>query len=585
MVKKAKPGRAQIQIPMDQLPIQTRLNIKKYTPDSCNDAIHGRKVPIGLGYELTRACVIRGIRHHPGFARELHGVSPDLTRALNARDIMSDTIPTMSESDPAEVPYCIWHPDIPSQDTLRALVRRYPKLIYHAARACAVAGYIELYKELNPLPEVHVAEEARYAAVGRSNKGSEEIWQNIASHPVKFAIMNDYLRTVDLANPRPATLNGDTAVYSSLTGGREHLEPMELHRFHHGCRRHYRKYYFNITEDWCIDDHDHDHEAPNPLESYYPFLYGPLPADLPPINKDKLIQVAAYCGDIDRYTRLRRPQMVEDEFGCILRGIYHNPFWAKWWSTQVLNDPTARFTKWEEALIQRAINGRRTMSDDVTWVTADTPKDLLPLNIWFPQQACEETYERLASIRPDMLFRCLYACIVADYQDLWDRLLRYSPRKGVLQQTQPVTESEAQERKLQQLAKVVGPSLWMEAKDSRNDHYRQDIEAAVPNELEYLEWEYGEVANALLRTGARYLYSSGSSGIDRWVDRNDPVHVSPGSLSGYDGAGPTLPALDFAVFLRDVVGVDNEVWRDDPNGRLEMDEVYELLEHRRDPTQ
>lgn len=573
MVKKTKPGRAQI--PMDQLPIQTRLNIKKYTPDSCNDALHGRKVPIGLGYELTRACVIRGIRHHPGFARELHGVSPDLTRALNARDIMSDTIPTMSESDPAEIPYCIWHPNIPSQDTLRALVQRYPSMIYHAARTCAVAGYIDLYKELNPLPEVHVAEEAQHAAVGRSNKGSEEIWQNIASQPVKFAIMNDYARTVDLANPRPATLNGDTAPYSSLTGGREHVEPDKLDYFHHGYDRHYRSYYFNITEDWCIDDHDHD--PPNPPESYYPFLYGPLPTDLPPINKDKLILVAAYSGDIDRYTRLRRPQMVEDEFLCIIRGIYHNPFWARWWSTQILNDPTARFTEWEEIHIQRAINGRRTMSDDVTWATADIPKDLLPLNIWFPQQAVKETYERLVSIRSDMLFQCLYACIVADYPDMWDRLLRYSPRQASPQRTQPLTESEAQERKLQQLAKLVSPSLWMEAKDSRNDHYRQDIVAAVPNELESLEWEYGEVANALLRSRARGLYLPRSYWMDRWVDRNDPVHVAPGSLGGYDGASPTMPALDFAVFLRDVVGEDNEVWRDDPNGRLDMDELYELL--------
>ncbi|OJJ03850.1 hypothetical protein ASPVEDRAFT_43353 [Aspergillus versicolor CBS 583.65] len=569
MVKKTKPGRAQT--PMDQLPIQTRLNIKKYTPESCNDALHGRKVPIGLGYELTRACVIRGIRHHPGFARELHGVSPDLTRALNARDIMSGTIPTMSESDPAEIPYCIWYPEIPSQDTLRALVEKYPNMLYHAARACAVAGYINLYKELNPLPEVHVAEEARHAAVGRNNKGSEEIWENIAAQPLKFAIMNDYARTVDLANPRPATLNGDTAVYSSLTGGREHLEPDKLDYFHQGYGGHYRSYYFNITEDWCIDDHDH--EARNPPESYYPFLYGPLPTDLPPINKDKLILVAAYSGDIDRYARLRRPQMIQDEFLCIIRGIYHNPFWAKWWSDQITNAVTARFTKWEETLIQRAINGRRTMSDDVTWVTADMPKELLPLNIWFPQQACQETYERLAHIRPDVLHRCLYACIVADYPDLWDRLLLNSP-----QQTQPVPDSQRRERKLQQLAKTVTPSLWMEAKDSRNDYYRQDIMAAVPNEIESLEWEYGEVAHALLRTGAKYLFFPRSSSVDRWVDRNDPVHVAPDSLGGYDGAGPTMPALDFAVFLRDVVGVDNEVWRDDSNGRLDMDEVYELLD-------
>lgn len=59
------------------------------------------------------------------------------------------------------------------------------------------------------------------------------------------------------------------------------------------------------------------------------------PADLPLINKDDLIYVAAYTGDIDRYARLRRPKMLSSEFGLVVRGIYHNPFLAKWWSTQV----------------------------------------------------------------------------------------------------------------------------------------------------------------------------------------------------------------------------------------------------------
>jgi hypothetical protein len=33
------------------------------------------------------------------------------------------------------------------------------------------------------------------------------------------------------------------------------------------------------------------------------------------------------------------------------------------------------------------------MSDDVTWVTTDTPEDLLPSNIWFPGRTCAETYK------------------------------------------------------------------------------------------------------------------------------------------------------------------------------------------------
>jgi hypothetical protein len=63
------------------------------------------------------------------------------------------------------------------------------------------------------------------------------------------------------------------------------------------------------------------------------------------------------------------------------------------------------------------------MSDDVTWVTDSTPNDLLPYNIWWPAVASPKTYERLAGKRPDMLKRCLRACIAAKYQKMWDKLL------------------------------------------------------------------------------------------------------------------------------------------------------------------
>ncbi|KAJ5496690.1 hypothetical protein N7463_008677 [Penicillium fimorum] len=60
---------------------------------------------------------------------------PQFTRTLNARDIMSE---------PDQTPYWIWHPDVPDECILQALAQRYPQMLYHAARACAVAGYIDL---------------------------------------------------------------------------------------------------------------------------------------------------------------------------------------------------------------------------------------------------------------------------------------------------------------------------------------------------------------------------------------------------------------------------------------------------------
>lgn len=54
-------------------------------------------------------------------------------------------------------------------------------------------------------------------------------------------------------------------------------------------------------------------------------LSSPLPVDLPPCDKDLLICMAAYRGDIDRYCRLRRPYFVRGELYYIVRGIckYH----------------------------------------------------------------------------------------------------------------------------------------------------------------------------------------------------------------------------------------------------------------------
>lgn len=86
-----------------------------------------KKLPHALESPTTRLCIIRGIRYHNGFATELYSQDreyPEFTRALNARSIMSGTIPDMNE--PHEFPHCIWHPDIASEATYRELAQRYP---------------------------------------------------------------------------------------------------------------------------------------------------------------------------------------------------------------------------------------------------------------------------------------------------------------------------------------------------------------------------------------------------------------------------------------------------------------------------
>lgn len=117
--------------------------------------------------------LVRGIRYHNAFALKLQKQQEESTdanrfralvwRALNARAIMSNRIPDMGDGEENDFPYCFWHPQVPSEATLRQLLCRYPstKVRYQVGRACAVAGHTDLYRELDLLPDVAIAEEAR----------------------------------------------------------------------------------------------------------------------------------------------------------------------------------------------------------------------------------------------------------------------------------------------------------------------------------------------------------------------------------------------------------------------------------------
>jgi hypothetical protein len=191
--------------------IKTRLRHSKYDKSACEVAIRGKEIPHALGLSLTRHCIIRGIRYHHGFGEELCGVLLVFTRALNARRIMSDQIPSMGSE--SEFLYGIWHSQVAAEETYRELVRRYPNMVYQVDRVCAVARYQDLYQELDILPKVYIADEAREA-------GNLPICEDITSKPMRYAVMDDYTRTI-FATPRSgACLNGTTAAYRSLESKR-----------------------------------------------------------------------------------------------------------------------------------------------------------------------------------------------------------------------------------------------------------------------------------------------------------------------------------------------------------------------------
>ena len=379
---------------------------RKYSKDACEAAINGVQVPEFLGLQLHRLCTIRGIRYHRGFGEDLRDIHPAFARALNARALMSDSIPNLD--DPALIPYCIWHPEVPSEDTCRRLVERYPNMAYHVARVCAVGGYTKLYKELDILPDVHVAEEAR-------DSDSDEIFQDIVSRPVRFSVMNDYTQTIDWSDPQVAELDGNTAVRWTLEAKQKFSEPGFEHRELPGFEIHM----FNITEDMSVgieETRDQIFETNRWKCDIIGMLSEPLPRNLPTVDKDLLILVAAYSGDIDRYARLRRPQMIRNERDCCVRGIYRNTMFAMWWSKQ---EPQGHGTYG----IGNAIEARFIMNNVLSRVKPAGEFFHEPYLIWYPTIARYSTYRKLAELRPSMIPQILIACIVADYDTLFDDLL------------------------------------------------------------------------------------------------------------------------------------------------------------------
>ncbi|CAK7223410.1 hypothetical protein SBRCBS47491_005199 [Sporothrix bragantina] len=412
-----------------------------YSESLCTAALRGRSLPAGdvdaWAYTL-QVCVLRGIRFRDGFATELLQIKEGdsigaFHRALHARAIMSNRIPDITED--ADIPYCIWYPDTASEDTYREIACRYPQMRYHVGRACAVAGYNNLYRELDLLPDISIAEEARDSVIrnASSSSSSQLILDHILSQPVRYNIMNDYTRHVKLDSPSVARfgLNGDTAVVSALSHRRHFTELRLISRVNTNGNEvtlqpplsHEEEpapSYFDITEDWSLDgvttpSSQNQSEDKAMLE----LLWSPLPHDLPAGNKDLLILMAAYNGDVDRYARLHRPHPVSlSEDHCIHRGIYHSTAFAKWWSLQTEHPRYPRFV--------RSIHARFIMCNDLSRIDETTDDQDLPRQIWYPLLAQPATYLELARRKPSLLYVVARALVVADHHEAWDTLAAQS---------------------------------------------------------------------------------------------------------------------------------------------------------------
>ncbi|EAA28138.3 hypothetical protein NCU07149 [Neurospora crassa OR74A] len=319
-------------------------------------AFNGQNIPHSLSSKVTQWCLIRGIRHHPGFATGLHGAPelPSITRALNARAIMSSKVPQMAKEE--EFPYCFWHPDLPSEQTLRQL--------------------LAWYGETRP--------GIRYQ-VGRIPDRVLSSWGNTCT---RQTLVNYPMPAGNLFNP--------------------HTIPAPI---------------FDITEDRNLSlDKNALRPSQIPVsEETLQLLYAPLPLDLPPYaasiaDKNFLILMAAWSSNKERYSRLRRPGVViPGELQCIVRGIYHSVFFAKWWASP------------EQLAVQKQlginlmpfIHARFVMHNDLSWLKENTPEEDMPTIMWVPDHAEQSTYLAMARRRPTerTKFRCARALIaIGDYE-------------------------------------------------------------------------------------------------------------------------------------------------------------------------
>jgi hypothetical protein len=194
-------------------------------PDKYASTKAGEVLPQDLACKRARQSTVHGIRHHINFAQsakvtELASLAGNelFARARNARLIMSNEMPAIMTNETS--PYCIHYPDVASEEAYRDLAKRYPNIRYQIGRACAVAGYAGLYRELDLLPDVSIAEEARE---NRDSAGAQEIFAHIMAGPVRYRVMDDYTLTVNADRPEaPASLNAEMAVVGS-PGNRSHL--------------------------------------------------------------------------------------------------------------------------------------------------------------------------------------------------------------------------------------------------------------------------------------------------------------------------------------------------------------------------
>jgi hypothetical protein len=206
---------------------------------------------------------------------------------------------------------------------------------------------------------------------------------------------------------------------------------------------------FDITEDAGVAEEGTEWE-PRDVPELATLLSEPLPKHLPIIEKDLLIQMAAYHGNVERYSRLRRPRKIRGETAYLLHGILHHAQFARW----VVKQPDL----YEGGHVPPACHARLIMNNILSSVNTPTIREgELPYQIWYPDLAAESTYRALYDLHPCMASQILRAIIVGRYYPLFEHVLsRTSPDEAVLYEAKRHPDLYFHARVAQRIADVGG---------------------------------------------------------------------------------------------------------------------------------
>ncbi|KXH69158.1 hypothetical protein CSAL01_08371 [Colletotrichum salicis] len=283
----------------------------------------------GIASDGTLQCYTT-TRVHESFAKspevdEVCKVHDRYARARNARLVMSNIIPDTASQ--AVIPYCIWYPDVATKDTYRELFYRHPEMRYHIGRACAVAGYRQLYNELDLLPDVSIAEEAR-------DNDALDIFEHIICriHDQELVSMETPLCDL-LCNAIGHREKTEVPPRRNLLAYTSAGQPYGWNEVsimvYYCCVWRWkeevvgRAHDSSEVEDSSISTYTWSGPGLSKLQGeHIDLLHDPLPRGLPPINKDILFLMAAWDGNIDRYARLRRPVTVPNEMTAVVTLAY-----------------------------------------------------------------------------------------------------------------------------------------------------------------------------------------------------------------------------------------------------------------------